>query len=179
MTRLRNLVILMLYYNHLLWTKTKRERKTIKLKKMVVVWLLVSILTGCSNASKAYETAMNDGEMALIEKDYNRAKEHFERASEYKTKRNLGKDYLNQTEVFMLAEKEESSGNYVNALTLYEEVIEYEFGSNYLSKSALNHKKAVLALKHEEDEKDASVFPDVEETLGEPNEGKWDNQKKE
>lgn len=168
----------MLYYSHLLWTKVKKERETINLKKVVVIWLFVSILTGCSNASKAYESAMNAGEIALIEKDYNRAREHFERASEYKTKRNLGKDYQQQMEAFMLAKTEEDSGNYVEALALYEEVMGYEFGSNYLSKSALTHKKAVLALKHEEDEKKASEFPDVEETLGKASEGKWDGNKK-
>ena len=129
----------MLYYSHLLWTKVKKERETINLKKVVVIWLFVSILTGCSNASKAYESAMNAGEIALIEKDYNRAREHFERASEYKTKRNSGKDYQQQMEAFMLAETEEDSGNYVEALALYEEVMGYEFGSNYLSKSALTH----------------------------------------
>lgn len=139
-------------------------------KKFILIMLVcLVILTGCktesskvtksssssgkTEATSAYSSAMEKGNEAIVNKEFDKAEASFELAVEYDGKSEKAKNYLKQVSIYKDALRNFDAGNYDQALALLNQLKEIlgsknieKYGNDLLNKinKALEEQKKVV-----------------------------------
>ncbi|MEI4620520.1 lysozyme inhibitor LprI family protein [Bacillus cereus] len=131
------------------------------MKKLIATLGMISLLiVGCSN-DKTSEKAIKQGELALANKEYDKALASFELALGEQKEDEKVKVLITQTNKMMEALKAVKEAKLDEANTLLEEIEEIEGGSKTLNKQAKGQRESIVA-KKEKIEKYNSQFAKVE-----------------
>ncbi len=104
------------------------------MKKFKILLLSLLLLTGCSN--EVYNDTMNEGKMAIANKEFDKAEAIFNLALEEKNNDNEATALLSQTEKIIDVINLKNEGNVVEAKKILEEILKIESKSDVVKKES-------------------------------------------
>lgn len=120
------------------------------MSSLVLGIVVLVTLTACGNSEKDYKAAMDEGNDAIVSKDYDKAVSSFEKALTYKKSDETAQDTIDQVKSYQEATKLEENAELKKAKEAVQEVIDTKDGSATLVERGQNLLDKITTLEDDE-----------------------------